>query len=206
LQQIGTWRRLMSRRRKHRPAGRNEMALKELSMSNPTQRLMRSRTEKIIAGVAGGIGQYLAIDPVIVRLAFAALSLTGVGVLLYLILWLIMPREGSGRPAPRAAVDEMREIFVAHGSAPRQPRFDPMTGQPVDPDAEIPINNVDAGAASADPRARRNRLLGFVLLGVGAFILINMIPGLAHMIGVAGQFVFPLLLIAVGVLMLRRRS
>jgi hypothetical protein len=32
-------------------------------MYNPTQRLMRSRTEKVIAGVAGGIGQYLAIDP-----------------------------------------------------------------------------------------------------------------------------------------------
>jgi phage shock protein C len=167
---------------------------------------MRSRSEKIITGVAGGIGQYLAIDPVIVRLAFAALSLTGVGILLYLILWLIMPLEGGGRPAAHSAADGRREIFVAHGSAPRQPRFDPMTGQPADPEAEIPINNVGTGAASDDPRARRNRLLGFVLLGVGAFILINMIPGLSHMIGVVGQFVFPILLIAVGVLMLRRRS
>ena len=57
-------------------------------MYNPTQRLMRSRTDKIIAGVAGGIGQYLAIDPVIVRLAFVALCFTGVGVLLYPVLWL----------------------------------------------------------------------------------------------------------------------
>jgi len=52
-------------------------------MNNPTQRLMRSRTDKVIAGVAGGIGQYLAIDPVIVRLAIVALCFTGVGVLLY---------------------------------------------------------------------------------------------------------------------------
>jgi len=174
-------------------------------MSDPTQRLMRSRTEKIVTGVAGGIGQYLAIDPVIVRLAFAALSLTGVGILLYLILWLIMPLEGAGGPAAQAPGGG-REVFVSHGSAPRQPRFDPMTGQPTDPEAEIPINNVGAGAASADPRARRNRLLGFVLLGVGAFILINMIPGLSHMIGAVGQFVFPILLIAIGVLMLRRKS
>jgi phage shock protein C len=186
-------------------------------MYNPTQRLMRSRTEKVIAGVAGGIGQYLAIDPVLVRLAFAALSLTGVGLLLYPILWLIMPLEGSQRPAPEEALEEMRrhakgigdearEVFVAHDSAARRPRFDPMTGQPIDPEAEIPINNVGPNSAPADPRARRNRLLGFILLGVGAFILINMIPGFGHAVGMIGRFVFPLLLVAVGVMMLRRKS
>jgi len=186
-------------------------------MYNPTQRLMRSRSEKIIAGVAGGIGQYLAIDPVIVRLAFAALCLTGFGVLLYPILWLIMPLEGSQQAEPGQALDEMRqqavhlgdqarEIFVAHGSAPRRPRFDPMTGQPVDPESEIPINNVQPGSTPTDPRARRNRLLGFILLGVGAFILVNMIPGFGHAIGIIGRFVFPLLLIGIGVMILRRRS
>jgi phage shock protein C len=185
-------------------------------MYNPTQRLMRSRSEKIIAGVAGGIGQYLAIDPVIVRLAFAALCLTGVGVLLYPILWLVMPLEGSQRPAPEEALDEMRQqalrvgdeardIFVATGSAARRPRFDPMTGAPVDPESEIPINNVNPTGTPGDPRARRNRLLGFILLGVGAFILINMIPGFGHVVGIAGRFVFPLLLIGVGVMMLRRQ-
>src|SRR5262245_20398312 len=130
--------------------------IKEIPMYNPTQRLMRSRNEKVIAGVAGGIGQYLAIDPVLVRLAFAALCLTGVGVLLYPILWLVMPLEGSQRAAPEEALAEMRrhavdigeearEIFVAHGSAPRRSRFDPMTGQPIDPESEIPINNVAPG-------------------------------------------------------------
>ena len=119
-------------------------------MYNPTQRLMRSRTDKVIAGVAGGIGQYLAIDPVIVRLAFVALAFTGVGVLLYPVLWLIMPIEGGQRPAPDQVFDEMRqqaqrvgdevrEVFVSA----RRPRYDPMTGQPADPDAEIPINNVN---------------------------------------------------------------
>jgi hypothetical protein len=128
-----------------------------------------------------------------------------------------MPLEGSQRAAPEEALDEMRrhaagigdearEIFVAPGSAPRRPRFDPMTGQPVDPEAEIPINNVGPSSSPADPRARRNRLLGFILLGVGAFILVNMIPGFGHVIGMAGRFVFPLLLVAVGVMMLRRKS
>jgi phage shock protein C len=175
-------------------------------MYNPTQRLMRSRTDKIIAGVAGGIGQYLAIDPVIVRLAFVALAFTGVGLLLYPVLWLIMPMEGSQRANANQAFDEMRqqaqrvgdevrEVFVSA----RRPRYDPMTGEPVDPEAEIPINNVGAGSAPTDPQARRNRLLGLVLLGVGAFILLSMIPGF-------GKLVFPLILIGAGVLVLRRQS
>lgn len=183
-------------------------------MYTPTQRLMRSRTDKIIAGVAGGIGQYLAIDPVLVRLAFVALCFAGVGVLLYPILWLVMPLEGSSRAAPEQALDEMRQqamrvgdevgqVFVAPGSTPRRPRFDPMTGQPIDPESEIPINNVNGGDTSADPQARRNRMLGIILLAVGAFILLNMIPGFGHIIG---RFLFPLLLVAAGVLILRRRG
>ena len=175
-------------------------------MYNPTQRLMRSRTDKVIAGVAGGIGQYLAIDPVIVRLAFVALCFTGVGILLYPVLWLIMPVEGGRRATPDQVFDEMRqqaarvgdemrEVFVSQ----RQPRYDPMTGDPVDPEAEIPINNVDNGSAPADTQARRNRLLGIILLGVGAFILLSMIPGF-------GKLVIPALLIGAGFMILRRQS
>src|SRR5262249_41615711 len=156
--------------------------LRSTSMYNPTQRLMRSRTDKIIAGVAGGIGQYLAIDPVIVRLAFVALCFTGVGVLLYPVLWLIMPVEGGPRATPDQVLDEMRQQAVQVGDevrevfvSQRQPRYDPMTGDPVDSEAEIPINNV-GGGAPVDTQARRNRLLGFILLGVGAFILLSMIP------------------------------
>ena len=175
-------------------------------MYTPTQRLMRSRTDKIIAGVAGGIGQYLAIDPVIVRLAFVALAFTGVGVLLYPVLWLIMPLEGSPRGAPNQPFDEMRqqaqrvgdeirEVFVSS----RRARFDPMTGEPVEPEGEIPINNVNPNGTPTDPQARRNRVLGLILLGVGAFILLSMIPGV-------GKLIFPILLIGAGILVLRRQS
>ncbi len=89
-------------------------------MYNPTQRLMRSRTDKVIAGVAGGIGQYLAIDPVIVRLAFVALCFTGVGVLLYPVLWLIMPVEGGQRATPDQVFDEMRQQAARRRRDPDQ--------------------------------------------------------------------------------------
>ncbi len=59
-----------------------------------TRRLYRSQKEKMIAGVCGGLAEVMDIDPTIVRLVFVLLALLGGhGILLYLILWLIMPRE-----------------------------------------------------------------------------------------------------------------
>ena len=59
--------------------------------------LHRSDTDKVIAGVAGGIGAYFGIDAVIVRIAFIVLTfLGGAGPFLYLIGWLALPREESG--------------------------------------------------------------------------------------------------------------
>ena len=58
--------------------------------------LCRSSTDKVIAGVAGGIGAYFGIDAVIVRIAFIVLTfLGGAGPFLYLIGWLALPREDS---------------------------------------------------------------------------------------------------------------
>jgi len=183
-------------------------------MYTPTQRLMRSRTDKIIAGVAGGIGAYLAVDPVIIRLALIALCFTGVGVLLYPLLWLAMPLEGAIGAAPSQAMhewrqqaqhmgEELREVLVAPGSRMRQPRFDPMTGQPLDNEDEIPINNLNTDATPADPQARRNRLLGLVLLGIGGFLLIALIPGFGHLLA---RFLFPIALIIGGIVLVRRNS
>ena len=58
--------------------------------------LRRSSTDKVIAGVAGGIGAYFGIDSVIVRIAFILLTfLGGAGPFLYLIGWLALPTDDS---------------------------------------------------------------------------------------------------------------
>ena len=59
------------------------------------KRLYRSGKEKVLGGVCGGIAEYFGIDPVIIRLLWAVLTLLsfGVGVLAYLIAWLIIPRN-----------------------------------------------------------------------------------------------------------------
>lgn len=61
---------------------------------NTTRRLTRSNTDRIIAGVAGGIANYLNVDPTLVRLGFVLLVLVGgVSPLIYLILWAVLPNE-----------------------------------------------------------------------------------------------------------------
>src|SRR6478672_5421651 len=59
-------------------------------------RLRRVRVGRRVAGVAGGIARHLDIDPVLVRVGFVVLTFFGgVGLLLYLALWLLVPEEGS---------------------------------------------------------------------------------------------------------------
>jgi len=55
------------------------------------KRLTKSRKDRMLFGVCGGLGEYFDIDPTFIRLAFAALALQGIGIVLYIILAILMP-------------------------------------------------------------------------------------------------------------------
>lgn len=58
------------------------------------QKTLRRSNDKMIAGVCGGIAEYLGWDPTLVRILYVLLSLASVGfpgILVYLILWIVMP-------------------------------------------------------------------------------------------------------------------
>lgn len=59
------------------------------------KKLVRSRMNKMICGVCGGIGEYLNIDPTVVRLIWAIASVCsiGMGLLVYIIAAVVMPEE-----------------------------------------------------------------------------------------------------------------
>jgi phage shock protein C len=61
------------------------------------RKLYRSNTDKIIAGVCGGLGEYLNVDPTLIRLLFvlAVLAGFGSGVLLYIIMMVIVPLKDT---------------------------------------------------------------------------------------------------------------
>jgi phage shock protein PspC (stress-responsive transcriptional regulator) len=62
------------------------------------RRLTRSRDDRLIAGVCGGLGRYFDVDPVIFRVAFVALLLLGgSSLLVYAAAWLLLPEDGASR-------------------------------------------------------------------------------------------------------------
>ena len=61
-------------------------------MLEPTKRLYRSQTNKVLAGICGGFAEYLNLDPVVVRVLWIFLTLFGgSGILLYIISWFVIP-------------------------------------------------------------------------------------------------------------------
>ena len=61
------------------------------------KRLYRSRKNSVIAGVCGGLGEYFDIDPTIIRIIAVILALAkGIGLLAYIIAWIIIPQRGEG--------------------------------------------------------------------------------------------------------------
>lgn len=67
-------------------------------MTDGDGRLRRSRSNKMIAGVIGGLAKYFGFDPTMARVLYVILSIVSVafpGLLVYIILWIIMPEEGE---------------------------------------------------------------------------------------------------------------
>ena len=63
-------------------------------MSDPVKVLHRSRKNRMIAGVCGGLGEHFGIDPTLVRIVYVVGSILSVafpGILVYLILWVVIP-------------------------------------------------------------------------------------------------------------------
>lgn len=73
-----------------------------MNEQSPPEKLIRSRTDRYVGGVAAGLAAYLKVDPVFVRIAFVAtLALGGLGLLAYVILLAVMPVEGDpAEPLP----------------------------------------------------------------------------------------------------------
>jgi phage shock protein C len=62
------------------------------------KKLTRSANDRMLAGVAGGLAEYLEIDPVIIRLLFVIVALFGggfIGLFIYVVLWIIMPEAAE---------------------------------------------------------------------------------------------------------------
>jgi phage shock protein C len=142
--------------------------------------LHRSETNKVIAGVAGGLGEYFAIDPTIVRILFVLLFFfSGTGLLIYIVLWIVMPKEDSILNDPK---DHIKENMNEFKSSARKFAHD------------IRLNS--GGEKS-------KVWVGLVVIILGFLLLLNTL-------GFYNQIYFahfwPVLLVIIGLLMLTRNG
>jgi phage shock protein C len=81
----------------------SESATEPQAVTGAERRLYRSNSERVLAGICGGLGEYFALDPVWFRIGFVVLALGGgSGILIYLLMWLVIPPAPVDYVAPDA--------------------------------------------------------------------------------------------------------
>ncbi|MEW6717778.1 MAG: PspC domain-containing protein [Chloroflexota bacterium] len=156
------------------------------------RKLYRSCTDKKIGGVCGGLGNYLNIDSTLVRLFFVILALgEGIGVLVYIILWILMPaepttiekggvsQEGDLADQLRADADEFAGRARAVGEDLRQ--------------------------AVREPDPQIGLIVGAVLIALGGIFFLKNLQ-ISWLWWFDLDVLWPLLVIAAGVALLVRRA
>ncbi|MBN2005418.1 MAG: PspC domain-containing protein [Anaerolineae bacterium] len=144
----------------------------------------RSNSDRMIGGVCGGIARYLQIDSTLVRLFFVLLTLAdGVGAIVYLILWIIMPDEVqvSGGSVNDYVRDNAQEIS---GRAQELAQ--------------------DIRRAAATPHPQTNLIIGAALIILGGFWLADNL-NIAWLHWLDADIIWGVLLVVGGILVLTRR-
>jgi phage shock protein C len=153
-------------------------------------RLERSNTNRVIAGVCGGIAEYLAVDPTLVRVAFVVMTFVGgVGILAYIVLLILMPQPGQPAPFTKAPPGTSTDT-TAHMEADSSATAQTTAVTPVDP------------AVRQAEAERRRSAVGYLLIALGVVFLLSN-AGAFRL--VQWNYVWPLVLIGIGALFLVQR-
>lgn len=162
-----------------------------------TRRFYRSRADRMLGGVSGGLAAYFDIDPTVVRLlwVFGAVLSGGLFAIAYLVLWIVVPEEPRGLGSAMRRVEE--EAMPGSGSrAAGQAEVEGF------PPAGLTAEELEAleGTPDAEPARRRRRVwAGLLLIALGAIFLANNL-GLFWWFN--WRYFWPVLLIGFGLLLL----
>ena len=169
--------------------------------------LHRSKRNKVIFGVCGGLAEYFRVDPVLIRIIFVIIAFSGVSILLYLVAALIMPEDreyggdqdrwGSAGQASGSQDANSQDAGSYTDNGPRTGEGSyTETGTGTDSSFEDEFN---AGADNWDSPPKyetgKNRgIIGVILIGLGILFLgRQLIPALFD-----SRYVVPVLLVVIG--------
>jgi phage shock protein C len=156
-----------------------------------TDRLYRSPTDRVIAGVAGGLATWLRIDPSIVRVAWVVLAILsgGIFLLVYIVMMIVVPLPPAGW-VPSAAPPPGGQW----GAAPPPGQWTPPPGAQPGPQPAGQWTPPPGGGPTWKGPDTGNAaiVLGFILVGLGAWFLVD------QYLDIDWQFVWPVVVILIG--------
>ncbi|MFC1899237.1 PspC domain-containing protein [Chloroflexota bacterium] len=158
------------------------------------KRLYRSKNDRLIWGVCGGLAQYFDIDATIVRIVAVLLLFAGIGIPAYIVLAIVIPSEESRATEPKEAIKENVEELKENASA---------LGEEIRSTFE---KNEEETPEVAQLRNRRRSFFGAIIIIIGAIFLLNTFTNFWWF---RWTTLWPLILIAVGILVIvstRKRS
>ncbi len=136
------------------------------------KRIRKSSSDKMLFGVAGGLAEYFSVDPVLVRLAFVlSIFAGGVGLIAYIVLAIIMPKQESSAAHPSDVVKENLQSIGQEAAEAAHRVEDAVRGTPsTSENLETPETSI--GQAE---KTRNHAALGVVLVILGViFLLANL--------------------------------
>jgi phage shock protein C len=149
------------------------------------RKLTRDTRHAVLAGVAAGFGRYLDVDPVLARLGFVLLAfVNGLGILVYLAGWVLMPVDDS---APSAAREPAGPAAPPN---PAQAGFESLRDASGQLAAEVRKATADPGSAQL--------AIGAVLVVTGSLLLAHNLGWLHWPYWMRFETLWPLLLVALG--------
>lgn len=160
-------------------------------MESEPKKLYRSRKQKVVAGVCGGLGEYFEIDPILFRLAFIVLTvIDGVGILAYIVFALVVPKSPVGE-------EEMRKEHEYHEE------FKKKVKEHAESFKEDMKGFAEKVRDGRPPRSRARRsLIGIILILIG---LAAWAPTVLPIYWFHWGVLWPFILILIGIFIILRR-
>ena len=125
-------------------------------------KLYRSRKDRMLFGVCGGLGKFFGIDSTIMRIVFVLLGFTGFGILAYIIIAIIAPLEESKQNTPQGIIEENATEIKETANKLGNDIRDTFAGKGKETEEE-----------ATKEQTRRNNALGIVIIVIGIICLLG---------------------------------
>jgi len=150
------------------------------------KRLYRSSSDKMLAGVAAGLAEYFSIDPVLTRVGFVVLFLSGgFGILAYIVLWIVVPYDYE--------IGIRKDFAEHHGSSDKRDSNSEQKNYSYSEFGSNDVHNIEV----KDKNENMKKVAAVILILIGSLLLVDNL-----IIDVVFDNIGPALLVLAGILIL----